>query len=303
MKTNEEIIRDLQKDKDRDKALTLLYKNNRPMIHKIAGERADYREPIFDDLMQEGFIGLMTALDRYDPDHESGAGFLTYAIPWIRQAMTRKQPDYEAVVIPDNEKQAYYKYRKIENQRTAQGLPCTLEDMARACKWTIDKTERVQSYELILNQASLDMPLGEDDSLTLGETIEGTNRTDKAVIGELWEDYKRAILWGEVDTLDGRQRRIIIDRFKNDKTLEEAGQLEGLTIEGARQLSLKAFKKLKHKGSILAIAREEERISSYEKMKGSYQRTDNQAIDNIMSEEYLRELRAKYVAWYRGETV
>jgi RNA polymerase primary sigma factor len=223
-----------------------LIKANTRLVVSIA-KRYTRRGVPFLDLIQEGNLGLMKAVEKYD--YRRGFRFSTYATWWIRQTITRAIADQARTIrVPVHMvDQIRHLYRISHELEQKLGRPPNIEELAEACDLTVRKVNWMQRVSWL--PLSLDSPISEqDDESELGMFVE-----DKMTPSPMQSTYTK--LLGEkieevLETLPPRESRILRLRFglENGRmhTLEEVGQKFGLTRERIRQIETKALRRLRH---------------------------------------------------------
>jgi RNA polymerase primary sigma factor len=205
-----------------------------------------YRGSQFLDLIQEGNIGLMKAVDKFE--YRRGYKFSTYATWWIRQAVTRSIADQGRTIrIPVHMIEASNKVMRTSRQMLHEiGREPTPDELAVKLGMPIDKVRKV--LKIAKEPISLETPIGEEEDSQLGDLIEDKNAVspmDAAIQSNLRETTNRVL-----ETLTPREERILRMRFgigmNTDHTLEEVGQQFSVTRERIRQIEAKALLKLRH---------------------------------------------------------
>jgi len=201
---------------------------------------------MFLDLIQEGNIGLLKAVDKYE--YRRGFKFSTYATWWIRQAITRSVADQARTIrVPVHMIEVINKLNRVSRQMLQEmGREPTPEELAERMEMPEDKVRK--ALKIAKEPISMESPIGEDGDAQLGDMIEDTTSTspiDSATGEGLSESAREAL-----SALTAREAKILRMRFgidmNTDHTLEEVGNQMNVTRERIRQIEAKALRKLRH---------------------------------------------------------
>jgi RNA polymerase primary sigma factor len=201
----------------------------------------------FSDLIQEGNVGLMKAVDKFE--YKRGYKFSTYAMWWIRQSMSRAIADHGRTIrVPVHMLETINKVLKTSKDLQKKlGHEPTVKELSKKLNMTVEKVNKV--LKIAKEPTSFDAPIGdEDDSATIGESVHDSNILSP--IDNVMHSNLKEIVSGLLSSIPTRFDRVLRMRFgiglHTDHTLEEVGQRFSVTRERIRQIESKALRMLRH---------------------------------------------------------
>lgn len=240
-KTNEELVRLICSGEDVNTNLEQLWKQMKGLVYKISKQ---YRSET-DDLMQEGFLGMVRAVELYD--EAEGIPFANYAVNWIRAFMSKYAAGDKVVKLPEN---YYYLSRKMlkvisEYKKQENRQPTRFE----LCHWLGVSPSQLKRIEYMVNMdtsASLNKQASEESDDTIEDLLQDFNtKVEESVLDEVQGEQLKTTIWSLVDSLNEQQAFTLKARYQENLTLKECGERLGVTLESARRYQENGLKELR----------------------------------------------------------
>ena len=239
--TDEELVKEIREGRAQPVELWLQL---RPFIQTIAKRYKDVAE--LEDLMQESYFGLLSAIQLYDPGKESS--FSNYAHYWIKQAMLRSIDNFGSVVrVPVNAAGRARRYRRIcaEFRRDLNREP-TDRELCASLGVSADQLRQIRIADTMLRIGTLDTPLAEDQETTVGDMVPDRSVDVEAeVLNSVQQEQLSAALWGAVNTLSEQQAECIRKRYRDGMTMKETGEAMGVSASRIHTIEETALRKMR----------------------------------------------------------
>lgn len=292
--SNEELVKQIKSGESVNENMEQLYLNNRPLIRQHIKKYLAFDTE--EDLMQEAYICLVKAVEKYDADMD--IQFMTYCGKCIDTGIKRYLEDTGALIrIPSYLKSKIYRYKKCINQfEMENGRIPTENEIAAITSLSIDEIEIVKQY--LYNISSLDSPISDNDSLTLSECVKDDFNLEDAVVDKLIDEAKKNEIWGIVEALtDTRESDVIHNYFLHNKTMPQIANEMGISHQRVREIKEKGLRKLK-RPKAKRILQEKYAIHDYKNYHngvGRFKETFTSKVEHIVivRDEIEREYRER----------
>lgn len=242
--TNEQLVALIKDNVDVADNMFQLWQQNIRFIGKIANSYRGYED--IEDLKQQGYIGLCHAVEGYRL--EENIPFINYAAFWIRQSMARYIEDCGAVVrIPSHERARQKKYKRLIHDFEAQtGRKPTEWEICHCMEISRNVLEEMQNNAKMGQIGSLDACVGEDGETTVGDLVPDKVDVEGDVLDKIEKEEMSHVVWSVVDTLPGKQPRVIRSIYQEGKTLKAIGEsIGGVSAERVRTIRQHAMIELR----------------------------------------------------------
>ena len=238
--SNEELVKEIQAGEAG--RLVNLYLCNKGFISMLARKYRGMAEE--EDLMQEGYIGLQVAAERFDAAF--GVPFISYAADWIRQGMQRCVNGSRSIKIPEYTLNDLRKYqRKYAEITSCTGREPNDEEMAAAMEISLERIADIKAAGYIKTVSSLDERISDDEDLTLSDTLSDGKDIAESFTEEVAEKECKEAIWAAVALLEKQQAEVIKSRFKDNMTFQEVANHAGISMHEARKAQKAGLEKLR----------------------------------------------------------
>ena len=240
--SNEEIVSEIRAGRSVSENMQDLYERNLPLIKKTIKPFAAY-EPI-EDCLQEAYFGLWEAVQHYETS--KNVRFMTYAEYWIKQSVQRYLEKCGSTVrIPTHTRAKMSRIRRATSQlRQEQGREPTATEIAALLGVSVEEVQEIQGY--MKGVSSLDIPISEDNSLTLLDTLQADFSVENDTIDKIYNEHAENELWGIVAHYTAtRENGIIKEIFLHNKSMAQVAREQGLSFDRIRQIKEKGLRRLR----------------------------------------------------------
>lgn len=242
--SNEDLVENIRSGKDAEESMLQLWQQNQGIIHKLAKKYSCCSSAEYDDLVQEGFLGVYEAVIHYNSNKQ--ASFFSYAVYWIKQFMIKYCQNNECTVqIPPNAKAQLTGYNQFVNLFFQNnGRNPTDAEICHHLGINEENLRSIRKTARMTQIASLSEPVNEEGVL-LGELIPGVDDVEETVLDSVEQKELQEILWGLVDKLPEQQNRIINLRYKHRATIQHTSNALGVPYHRVRSVEQEALRVLR----------------------------------------------------------
>jgi RNA polymerase primary sigma factor len=271
--TNEQLIALIQAGEDTAANMERLWTQNRAFVAKLALKYQAYAE--FDDLMQEGYLGLCQAVDGYDP--EAGSSFLHYAAYWIKRAMLFYIRSNGTVRIPVNLHSQISQYERFRSSFLSEyGREPDHREISYYLGISRKSVPGLKKAARMRQIGSLDSPVEGTEGLTLEDCIPGHEEVEEDALEAVQQEQLKAVLWPMVDELPGKCGEVLRGRYQDNKTLKELSEELDCSYQMVATLQnngLREMRKPSRSRRLSPFVRDYIDIHGYRGSAASFQRT------------------------------
>ena len=241
--SNEQIVLKIKSKEDVIENMLFLWQQNQGFVHKMAVRYSGFAE--VEDLKQEAYIGLCAAVEHYD--EEKGVPFVNYAGFWIKQIMQRYIDNCGSTVrIPVGAREEIQKYRRISNEyRKCYGREASEDEVRAFLGVSTEKLAQIKENVRKAQIKSISEPIDGEEELSIADTIAADINIEEDVAMKLDTAAMSKELWRAVDLLPEEQSEVIRQRYKERKTMQEAGESIGISASTVRSIESKAMRTLR----------------------------------------------------------
>lgn len=239
--TNEQLVEEIKNGYCVNKNMEQLYKQNLPLIKKVCKPYAVY-EPL-EDLLQEAFIGLYKAIEKYDSSEE--VSFITYALFWVKQSVKRYMEKCNDLHLPSYVLQMQYKYKRtVSELESALFRKPTIAEIADKMGVTISKVKSIRAS--LVDIVSINAPMSSDEDSTFADTLKADLDTEECVIDKIYHEQQKSELWGIVEHYTSDvENDVLRDYFIKNKSMSAIAREYNVSFHTVRTIKQNGLRKLK----------------------------------------------------------
>ena len=242
--TNEELVYQYQNTND-NRFLSELYQQNLYLIKSIAAKYNVHDQ--FEDLCQEGFLGLNCAADRYDPKADSS--FVTYAKYWIRHYILSYCENNSSLLrVPFWMQERVREYRDIiSGYKKAHGYDPDADYIINKLNITFDELDDIRfTIDILSSNTSLEQNLYDDEKETIADTVPDPDNQIDDLLDDIQRQELKKVLWNIVDSLKGKEPDVLRLRYQQGKTLHECSSKLDISPERVRQYEFSGVRRIRN---------------------------------------------------------